>query len=71
MQKLQYARTHVQNDDDIIGHEGDPSLPRRIEDVDSIDLGNVKAVAEPKQFCKFLKDFEVETGIRMKKINKN
>ena len=64
-------RTHDHNDDDIVGNEGDPSLPRRIEDVDKIDLKNVEVTANPKIFFKLLRDFENDTGIKMKKINKN
>lgn len=71
MRNQQFFRTHDPNDDDIVGHEGDPTLPRRIEDVDKIDLKNVEIASNPKMFCKLLKDFENDTGIKMKKINKN
>jgi hypothetical protein len=59
------------NDDDIVGREGDPTLPRRIEDIDKIDLGNVLLASNPRLFTKLLKDFESQGGIKMKKINKN
>lgn len=50
----QLSYKNCQNDD-IEGEEGNVNLPRRIEDVDKIDLGNVVAAANPKMFNKLVK----------------
>lgn len=41
--------------DDIESEEGNINLPRKIEDVDKINLGNVVAAANPKMYNKLLK----------------
>lgn len=48
-----------------------PELPKTVEDIDRVNLGNVVVAAQFKLFNKLLKGFEAETSIKMRKINKN
>jgi hypothetical protein len=50
--------------------EGQPDLPRSVEDVDKVDLGSCVTAADPKLFPKLLKAFETSHGLKMRKINK-
>eukprot|EP00347_Sterkiella_histriomuscorum_P011553 403372017 len=59
------------SDQVIITDEGNPSIPKKIDDTDKIDLQNVIIAADPKFFNKVLKQFEQNAGIKMRKINKN
>jgi len=51
--------------------QGNPQLPKKIEDIDKIALSNILNVSKPKLFPKFLKNLEVDSGTKMRKINKN
>ncbi len=50
---------------------GNPSLPKKIEDTDRVNLQNVHDAAMPNLFPKILREFEKEYGVKMRKINKN
>jgi hypothetical protein len=50
--------------------EGQAALPRSIEDIDKVDLGNVVAASGTKLFPKLLKSFEQNYGMKLRKINK-
>lgn len=45
----------VINDDIIIPDEGQPDIPKRIEDIEKINLGNVITSADIRSFNKLLK----------------
>ena len=49
----------------------DAQLPKTVEDIDRVNLGNVVVAAQFKLFNKLLKGFETETSQKMRKINKN
>ena len=53
------------------GSKQEAELPKTIEDIDRVKLGNVVTAATPKLFNKLLKSFETETSLKMRKINKN
>ena len=46
-------------------------MPKTIEDVDRVDLGNVVQTATPKLFNKLLKDFTKDSGVKVRQIGKN
>lgn len=50
--------------------EGNPSLPRAVEDSDHVNLENIINASVPKLFPKVLRNLEQETGTKMRKINK-
>lgn len=50
---------------------GQPFLPKSIEDVDRVNLENILNVSMPKLFPKVLRTFEVDSGVKMRKVNKN
>lgn len=66
-----FKQSKTLGNDDIPIDEGNPDLPRNIEDVDKIILGNVIAASNNIIFHKSLKQLEKDFGIKMKKINKN
>ena len=49
----------------------DAELPKTIEDVDRVDLGNVVTAAQSKLLPKLLRKFEQDTAMKVRKINKN
>ena len=49
--------------------EGQPDLPRNVEDVDRVDLGNVVTASGPKLFQRLLKSYEIESAQKMRRIN--
>ena len=51
--------------------DGHPDLPKSVEDIDKIPLGNVVVSAQPKLFPKLVTQFEKDGGVKMRKINKN
>ena len=51
--------------------DGHADLPKSVEDIDKIPLGNVVVSAEPKLFPKLVSQFEKNGGVKMRKINKN
>jgi len=53
------------------GGSGHPDLPKNVEDVDRVNLGNVVTAATPRLFNKILKSFEKDYGLKMRKISKN
>ena len=55
----------------IPADDGQPDLPKSIQDVDRVDLGNVVQTATPKLFNKLLKDFMKESGVKVKQIGNN
>lgn len=46
-------------------------LPKTVEDIDRVNLGNVVVAAQFKLFNKLLKQFETESSTKIRKINKN
>ena len=63
---------HGLNSDHLINtlEEGNPSLPRTIEDSDYVSLDNIINASAPRLFPKVLKNLETDTGTKMRKINK-
>lgn len=61
------------NADDVAatGEDGNPNLPKKIEDVEQINLHTVISVSDAKLFPKLLRQFEKDYCIKMRKINKN
>ena len=51
--------------------DGHADLPKSVEDIDKIPLGNVVVSATPKLFPKLVTQFEKSGGVKMRKINKN
>jgi hypothetical protein len=68
----QYIYKHGLNSDDLINtlEDGNPSLPRNIDDTDYVNLENIINASTPKLFPKVLRNLETETGTKMRKINK-
>jgi hypothetical protein len=68
----QYIYKHGLNSDALINtlEEGNPSLPRNVDDTDYVNLENIINASGPKIFPKILKNLENETGNKMRKINK-
>lgn len=60
------------NSDSLINtlEEGNPNLPRNIEDTDYVNLENIINASMPKLFPKVLRNFEIDSGTKMRKINK-
>ena len=60
------------NSDSLINtlEEGNPNLPRNIEDTDHVNLENIINASMPKLFPKVLRNFEIDSGTKMRKINK-
>lgn len=56
---------------DQLTDEGHPDLPKTVEDVDRVNLGNVVSASQVKLFPKLVKAFEKDTGLKMRRINKN
>jgi hypothetical protein len=50
--------------------DGHADLPKSVEDIDKIPLGNVVVSADPKLFPKLVNTFEKQGGVKMRKINK-
>ena len=73
LMRNQYMFRQGINADDVAqtGEDGNPNLPKKIEDVEQIELKNVINVADFKLFPKVLRTFEKDYGIKMRKINKN
>ena len=46
-------------------------LPKTVEDIDKVNLGNVVVASQFKLFNKLLRQFEGESSQKMRKINKN
>ena len=51
--------------------DGQPTLPKTIDDIDRMNLDNILNASLPKLFCKLLRNFEIDSGSKMRKINKN
>ena len=60
------------NSDSLINtlEEGNPNLPRNSEDTDYVNLENIINASMPKLFPKVLRNFEIDSGTKMRKINK-
>ena len=50
--------------------EGNPDLPKQVDNSDRVDLGNVVSSTNPKLFNKLLKEFSKETGVKVRQIGK-
>lgn len=50
--------------------DGNPDLPKQIDNSDQVDLGNVVSSTNPKLFNKLLKEFQKETGVKVRQIGK-
>ena len=47
-------------------------LPEVVEDSDRVNLGSVvQSCLEPKLFTKLIKNFERESGVKVRRVNKN
>lgn len=71
--KMELMKNSNQFRDQIIAQrdEGeDTELPKTVEDVDKVNLGNVITAAQHKLFNKMLKQFDSEGNQKMRKINK-
>jgi hypothetical protein len=69
--ELMKAKYTSQARDDLIPmDEGNPDLPKNIDNSDRIDLGNVVSSTPPKLFNKLLKEFQKETGVKIRQIGK-
>ncbi len=68
----QYIYKHGLNSDSLINtlEEGNPNLPRNVDDIDYVNLENIINASAPKLFPKVLRNLETETGNKMRKINK-
>jgi hypothetical protein len=68
----QYIYKHGLNSDALINtlEEGNPNLPRNVDDTDYVNLENIINASAPKLFPKVLRNLETETGNKMRKINK-
>lgn len=68
----QYINKHGLNSDALINtlEEGNPALPRQVDDSDYVNIENIINVSFPKIFSKVLKNLEDQTGVKMRKINK-
>ena len=65
--ELMKAKFGYNKDKDVIPcDEGNPDLPKAIDDTDKVDLGNVINATNPKLFNKLLKDFSKETGVKVR-----
>ena len=53
------------------GDVQDAEVPKTVEDVDRVNLGNVVIAAQSKLFNKLVKQFEEQSALKMRKINKN
>ena len=50
--------------------DGNPDLPKQIDNSDHVDLGCVVGSTNPKLFNKLLKEFQKETGVKVRQIGK-
>jgi len=50
--------------------DGNPDLPKQIDNSDQVDLGTVVNSTNPKLFNKLLKEFQKETGVKVRQIGK-
>ena len=68
----QYIYKHGLNSDALINtlEEGNPSLPRSVDDSDYVNIENIINASTPKIFTKVLRNLETETGVKMRKVNK-
>jgi hypothetical protein len=58
------------HDDHIPMDDGQPDLPRQVDNSDKIDLGAVVNSTNPKLFSKLLKEFQKDTGVKVRQIGK-
>jgi len=68
----QYIYKHGLNSETLINtlEEGNPNLPRKVDDSDFVNIENIINASLPKLFPKVLRNLENETGVKMRKINK-
>ena len=68
----QYIYKHGLNSDALINtlEEGNPSLPRSVDDSDYVNIENIINASTPKIFTKVLRNLETETEVKMRKVNK-
>jgi hypothetical protein len=50
--------------------DGNPDIPKQVDNSDQVDLGTVVSSTNPKLFNKLLKEFQKETGVKVRQIGK-
>jgi hypothetical protein len=55
--KVRFKEAANSEDMVLATDEGNPDIPKRIEDVDKVDVGNVVMISEPKMFTNQLRQF--------------
>lgn len=69
--KLELAKLGHRMSEDGQEHEEDP-IPQQVKDTDRINLGTVvQTCGDTKLVQKLLKSHETNTGIKVRRINKN
>lgn len=68
--KMELMKSKASNrEQHLPADEGQPDLPRNVEDADRINLGNVVTASGVKLFPKLLRSYETEIAQKMRKIN--
>lgn len=70
LMKAKYGAGKTDDKDVVPLDEGQPDLPRNIDNTDKVDLGAVVAATQPKMMAKLLREFTKETGVKVRQIGK-